>query len=58
MIDEALRLVEQKKELSCLPKMLRVKRELRLLQNEPNAAVAEDHFLVIVDWSRRQGALS
>ena len=58
MIDEALRLVERIKELRCLPKPLRVKRELPLLQNELNAAAGEDHFLQSLDWACRQGALS
>jgi predicted ATPase len=41
-----------------MPEVLRLKGELLILQNESNAAVAEDCFLRSLDWARRQGALS
>ena len=41
-----------------MPEVLRLKAELLILQNESNAAVAEDHFARSLDWAHRQGALS
>ena len=39
--------------------MLRIKGELILLENAPDAAAAaEDRFRQALDWARRQGALS
>jgi predicted ATPase len=41
-----------------MPEVLRIKGELVIMQNESNAAVAEDYFVRSLDWARRQGALS
>ena len=57
-IDEALQRAERNQEFWCMPEVLRIKGELLILQNESNAAVAEDHFVRSLDWARRQGALS
>jgi predicted ATPase len=57
-IDEALQRTERNQEFWCMPEVLRIKGELLILQNESNAAVAEDHFVRSLDWARRQGALS
>jgi predicted ATPase len=58
-VDEALARSESNEERWCIAELLRVKGELVLLENAPNAAAAaEDHFGQALDWARRQGALS
>jgi predicted ATPase/DNA-binding winged helix-turn-helix (wHTH) protein len=58
-VDEALKLSGNREEHWCMAELLRVKGELLLLENAPDAAaVAEDHFRQALDWARRQGALS
>ena len=42
-----------------MPELLRVKGELVLREDAPDAAsIAEDHFRQALHWARRQGALS
>jgi predicted ATPase/DNA-binding winged helix-turn-helix (wHTH) protein len=58
-VDEALARSESNEERWCIAELLRVKGELVLLENAPDAAAAaEDHFQQALDWARRQGALS
>jgi predicted ATPase len=58
-VDEALARSERNGDRWCFAWLLRIKGELVLLQNAPNAAaVAEDLFRQALDWARRQGALS
>jgi predicted ATPase/DNA-binding winged helix-turn-helix (wHTH) protein len=58
-IDEALVRSERDEERWYVPELLRVKGELVLREDAPDATpVAEDHFRHAVDWARRQGALS
>ena len=58
-VDEALALSESNEEGWCVAELLRIKGELVLLENAPDAvAAAEDHFRQALDWARRQGALS
>jgi predicted ATPase len=58
-IDEALTRSESNEERWCIAELLRIKGELILRQDAPQAAtVAEEHFLRSLDWARRQGALS
>jgi predicted ATPase len=57
-IDEALQRAERNQEFWCMPEVLRIKGELVIMQDESNAAVAEDHFARSLDWAHRQGALS
>jgi predicted ATPase len=58
-IDEALARSEQNEDRWCSAWLLRVKGELVLFDNPPDAvAVAEDYFRQALDWARRQGALS
>ena len=58
-VDEALALSESNEEGWCVPKLLRIKGELVLLGNAPDAAAAaEDLFGQALDWARRQPALS
>jgi predicted ATPase len=58
-IDEALARSERDEERWCTPELLRVKGELVLREDAPDAAVvAEDHFGQALDWARRQGAVS
>ena len=57
-VDEALALSESNEEGWCVPKLLRIKGELVLLGNAPDAAAAaEDLFGQALDWARRQPAL-
>ena len=55
-VDQALGQSESTEERWCIAELLRVKGELALLGNSPYAAA--DHFRRVVDWARRQGALS
>jgi predicted ATPase len=58
-VDEALARSESNEERWCIAELLRVKGELVLLENAPDAAAAaEDHFRQALGWARRQGALS
>jgi predicted ATPase/DNA-binding winged helix-turn-helix (wHTH) protein len=58
-VDEALEQSQTTEERWCVAELLRVKGELILLENAPDAvAAAEDHFRQALDWARRQGALS
>jgi len=58
-IDEALARSERDEERWYVPELLRVKGELVLREDAPDATpVAEDHFRQALDWARRQGALS
>jgi predicted ATPase/DNA-binding winged helix-turn-helix (wHTH) protein len=58
-IDEALAWTEHTEERWLIADLLRVKAELLLMQDAPDAArTAEDHFRQALDWARRQGALS
>ena len=58
-VDEALLRSETNEERWCVAELLRVKGELILLENGPDAtAAAEGHFRQALDWTRRQGALS
>jgi predicted ATPase len=58
-VDEALAQSESSEGRWCVAELLRVKGELVLLENAPDAAAAaEDHFRKALDWARRQGALS
>ena len=59
MVEEALARSESSEERWWIAELLRVKGELVLLENGPEAAAAaEDHFRKALDWARRQGALS
>jgi predicted ATPase len=58
-VDQALERSESSEERWCIAELLRVKGELILSENGPDAAaVAEDHFRRALDWACRQGALS
>jgi predicted ATPase/DNA-binding winged helix-turn-helix (wHTH) protein len=58
-IDEALARSERNEERWYVPELLRVKGELVLREDAPDAtSVAEDHFTQALLWARRQGALS
>jgi predicted ATPase len=58
-IDEALARSERDEERWYVPELLRVKGELVLREDAPDAAsIAEDHFRQALHWARRQGALS
>jgi predicted ATPase len=58
-VDEALARSQSNDDRWCVAELLRIKGELVLLENAPDAAaVAEDHFRQALDWARRQGALS
>ena len=58
-IEEALERSERNDARWNMAELLRIKGELLLLENAPNAAAAaEDHFRQALDWARRQGALS
>jgi predicted ATPase/DNA-binding winged helix-turn-helix (wHTH) protein len=58
-IGEALGRSESSEERWCIPELLRVKGELVLLENAPDAAgKAEDHFRQALDLAHRQGASS
>ena len=57
VVDEGLALSDKSEERWILPELLRLKGELALGQDAPNAAaVAEDHFQQSLQWARRQGA--
>jgi predicted ATPase/DNA-binding winged helix-turn-helix (wHTH) protein len=58
-VDEALALSESNEGRWCIAELLRIKGEIILLENVPDAAAAaEDHFRQALDWARRQSALS
>src|SRR5262249_43160271 len=58
-INQALERSEHNEERWCIAELLRIKGELVLLENGPDAAAAaERHFRQALDWARRQGALS
>jgi predicted ATPase/DNA-binding winged helix-turn-helix (wHTH) protein len=58
-IEEALDLCRRNEELWCIAEVLRVKGELVLRQNKPDAAeLAERTLRESLDWASRQGALS
>jgi predicted ATPase/DNA-binding winged helix-turn-helix (wHTH) protein len=58
-VDEALARSQSNDDLWCVAELLRIKGELVLLGNAPDAVTAaEDHFRQALDWARRQGALS
>jgi predicted ATPase/DNA-binding winged helix-turn-helix (wHTH) protein len=58
-IDEALARSERDEERWYVPELLRVKGELVLREDAPDAAsIAEDHFRQALHWARGQGALS
>jgi len=58
-IDEALARSERDEERWYVSELLRVKGELVLWEDAPDAAsIAEDHFRQALHWARRQGALS
>jgi predicted ATPase/DNA-binding winged helix-turn-helix (wHTH) protein len=59
IIDEALARSGRNEERWCVAELLRIKGELILREDGPQAATAaEQHFLHSLDWARRQGALS
>jgi predicted ATPase len=59
MIEEAIAQSEHTEERWLIAELLRVKGELILLQDAPEAATAaEGHFREALDWAHRQGALS
>jgi predicted ATPase len=58
-VEEALERSGSNEERWCIAELLRVKGELILLENAPDAAaLAEDHCWQALDWARRQGTLS
>jgi len=58
-IEEALARSERNEDRWCFAWLVRVKGELILLQNAPDAAAAAaGHFQQALHWARRQGALS
>ncbi len=59
ILDEALAQSDKAEERWILAELLRLKGELILLQDVPNAtAIAADHFQQSLEWARRQGALA
>jgi predicted ATPase/DNA-binding winged helix-turn-helix (wHTH) protein len=58
VIDEALKLCEQREELWCVAEHLRVKGEILLQLGDPHVAEAEDHFERSLEHAVRQRALS
>ena len=59
VVDQALERSESSEQRWCIAELLRVKGELVLLENGPDAAAtAEDRFRQALGWARRQGALS
>jgi predicted ATPase len=59
VVDEALAGSDKIEERWILAELLRLKGEVVLLQDAPNAAaIAEDHFQQSLEWARRQGALA
>jgi len=58
-VDGALARSERNEERWCIAELLRVKGELVLLENAPDAAAAaERHSRQALEWARRQGAMS
>jgi predicted ATPase len=58
ILDETLARSERDEERWCVAELLRIKGELILREDAPQAATAaEQHFLQSLDWTRRQGAL-
>ncbi len=58
VINDAIAKSESNEERWCFAELIRVKGQLLLLQNDGNAALAEDYFLQSIRWARQQGALS
>src|SRR5262245_20253718 len=59
VVDEALAGSDKSEERWILPELLRLRGEVVLRPEAPNAAaVAEDHFQQSLEWARRQGALA
>jgi predicted ATPase len=59
VVDEALARSDKSEERWILADLLRIKGELILLHDAPNAAViAEETFQQSLEWARRQGALA
>ena len=59
VVDEALARLDRTDERWIVAELLRLKGELVLLHDAPNAAaVAEDHFRQSLEWAGRQGALA
>jgi predicted ATPase/DNA-binding winged helix-turn-helix (wHTH) protein len=59
VVDQALERSESSEQRWCIAELLRVKGDLILLENGPDAAAAaEDRFRQALGWARRQGALS
>jgi predicted ATPase len=59
VVDDALAQSEKSEERRILPELLRLKGELMLLHDAPNAAAdGEGHFEQSLEWARRQGALT
>jgi predicted ATPase len=58
-VDEVLERSQSSEEGWCIAELLRIKGELALLEDRPDAAAAaEGHFRQALGWARRQGALS
>jgi hypothetical protein len=58
-VDEELERSERNEEFWCLAQLLRIKGELVLLEDAPDAAAAaEDHFRQALGWARGKEALS
>jgi predicted ATPase len=58
-VHEALERTERNEEFWCVAELLRIKGELVLLEDAPDAAAAaEDHFRQALGWARRKEALS
>jgi predicted ATPase len=59
VVDEALAQSDNSEERWILPELLRLKGELVLVEDAPNAAVgAQDYFQQSIEWAHRQGALA
>jgi hypothetical protein len=59
VIDEALEWSDRKEERRCMAELLRIKGELLRLNGSSGAdGMPEDCFLQVLDWARRQEALS
>jgi predicted ATPase/DNA-binding winged helix-turn-helix (wHTH) protein len=58
-VNQAIERSENSEERWCIAELLRIKGELILSENAPNAAgTAAGYFRQALDWARRQGALS
>jgi len=58
IVDETLERAERNEELWAFPEALRLKGELLLSQEKPDAGLAEEYFARSLDLARAQGALS